>query len=437
MVKKSIIISSDGSSKGKTTFTLALMKALKNKNLDVQGYKSGPDYIDIKFHQRVTGKMSINLDSFLISRDGVIQSFLDGEGDVGVIEGAMGLYDGLSTTSEASTYEVSEILDDMPIIIVLSPKGQSLTICALINGLISFKNANICGVVLNMVSERYYNILKTAIEKNCNVKVFGYIKKDDDIALKSRYLGLVQSDEVDDIDKKVEKMASDIEETVDIDAILKSMKCFKRENQILDIKKTHINIAVAYDKAFQFYYAENIKLLKKFGNVVFFSPLKDKALPENCDFLYLGGGYPELFKEELSKNVSLLKDIKNKLDCGLRCYAECGGLMYLMKSIDGYDMAGFFDGECSMTKSLVNFGYCTVSVSEECFKKKFNLHAHEFHKSCIKTSMENVYDVSKTDYDGTIKKWKCGYFKKNTLGGYAHISFLSDIEFLKALLFYK
>ncbi|WP_244835083.1 cobyrinate a,c-diamide synthase [Clostridium sp. BJN0001] len=435
MVKKSIIISSDGSSKGKTTFTLGLMKALKDRNLEVQGYKSGPDYIDIKFHEHVTGRMSINLDSYLTSKEGVIQSFLDGEGDVGVIEGAMGLYDGISISAKASTYEVSKILNDMPIILILSPKGQSLTICALINGLISFKNANICGVVLNMVSYRYYLILKEAIEKNCNVKVFGYIKKDEDIMLSSRYLGLVQSDEVSDIDEKVEKISLSIRETVDIDDILNSMKSFKREKKMLNIKKRDIKIAVAYDKAFQFYYAENIKILEKFGNVVFFSPLESKHLPENCDSLYLGGGYPELFKEELSQNTSLLEDINKKLNNGLRCYAECGGLMYLMKSIEGYKMVNFFDGECFMTKSLVNFGYCKVSINEKCFKEKFFLNAHEFHRSIIKSSMENVYTVQKKDYDGTIKEWKCGYHKKNTLGGYAHISFLSNIKFLESLLF--
>ena len=127
--------------------------------------------------------------------------------------------------------------------------------------------------------------------------------------------------------------------------------------------------------------------------------------------------------------------VNKKLDNGLRCYAECGGLMYLMKSIEGYKMVNFFDGECFMTKSLVNFGYCKVSINEKCFKEKFFLNAHEFHRSIIKSSMKNVYTVQKKDYDGTIKEWKCGYHKKNTLGGYAHISFLSNIKFLESLLF--
>lgn len=201
---KSIIIGSDSSGGGKTTFTLGLMKALKNREFSVQGYKVGPDYIDPAFHKEVTNIESRNLDVHLMGKEGVIYSYKKGYGDVGIIEGVMGLYDGIGAGEEASTYDISKILSDMPIILVLSPKGQSSTICAVIKGLKDYKNANIAGIVLNSVSEKYYNLLKYSIEKNCNIKVFGYIPKNDEISLSSRHLGLVQSMEVLNLNDKIE-----------------------------------------------------------------------------------------------------------------------------------------------------------------------------------------------------------------------------------------
>ena len=170
---KSIIIASSHSGGGKTTFTLGLMKALKDRNLDVQGYKVGPDYIVPAFHKEVTGKASRNLDVYLMGEEGLKYNYSKGCGDVGILEGVMGLYDGIGVSYEASTYDVSRILDNMPIVLVMSPKGQSTTLCAEINGLKSFKNANIVGVILNSVSEKYYKLLKYSIESNCDVKVLG------------------------------------------------------------------------------------------------------------------------------------------------------------------------------------------------------------------------------------------------------------------------
>ena len=209
---KSIIIGSDASGGGKTTFTLGLMKALKNRELSVQGYKVGPDYIDPAFHKEVTNIESRNLDVHLMGKEGVIYSYKKGCGDVGIIEGVMGLYDGIGAGEEASTYDISKILSDMPIILVLSPKGQSSTICAVIKGLKDYKNANIAGIVLNSVSEKYYNLLKYSIEKNCNIKVFGYIPKNDEISLSSRHLGLVQSMEVLNLNDKIELCGKMVEQ---------------------------------------------------------------------------------------------------------------------------------------------------------------------------------------------------------------------------------
>lgn len=461
---KSIIISSNSSGGGKTTFTLGLMKALKNRNLEVQGYKVGPDYIDPAFHKEVTKKASRNLDSFLMGEDGVMRNYLQGKGDVGIIEGVMGLYDGMGIGEQASTYEISKLLGNMPIILVLSPKGQSASICAEISGFKNYRNANIAGVVLNSVSEKYYKLLKYAIEENCKVKVFGYLPKEEKISLSSRHLGLVQSVEILNLQEKLDICGKLLEQYVDLNAIIDKMQEFQGEDKANGVsEKKALRIGVALDKAFSFYYKDNLEFLDQLGEVIYFSPIKDKVLPENLDFLYIGGGYPEVFKEELENNHSMRTSIKKALEEGLKCYAECGGLMYLTKSIDGAEMVGFFNGYSQMTNKLQNFGYCKVKINKryfhkdllgslnlfyeskdikkEEFKEKtmleeyFEINGHEFHKSQVNLEEKKIYEIEKTNYDNNIIKWQCGYIKGNTLAGYAHINFQSNIEFAKTLFF--
>ena len=440
---KSIIIGSDFSGGGKTTFTLGLMKALKNRKLDVQGYKVGPDYIDPAFHKEVTETVSQNLDVHLMGEDGVKYSYSRGKGEVGVIEGVMGLYDGIGAGEEASTYEVSKILDNMPIILVLSPKGQSSTICAVIKGLKEYRNANIAGVVLNSISEKYYKLLKYSIEKNCGIKVFGYMPKNEEISLNSRHLGLVQSMEVLNLKEKLEICGAMVEEYVDVAGIIDSMKEFHYDNNrysksgVMNLQNKNLRIGVAKDKAFSFYYKDNIELLENIGQVIYFSPINDEILPENLDFLYIGGGYPEVFKEELAKNQTMRRSIKKALDKGLRCYAECGGLMYLTDEIEGSDMAGFFKGKSFMTKRLQNFGYCQLTIDKKLYGRELSINAHEFHKSYVELDEETIYTVEKKQYDGKILKWNCGYAKKNTLAGYAHINFMGNIDFFKCISGYN
>ena len=440
---KSIIISSNCSGGGKTTFTLGLMKALKNRKLDVQGYKVGPDYIDTAFHKEVTKKSSRNLDTFLMGKDGTIKSYLKGSGNVGIIEGVMGLYDGIGASEKASTYEISKLLGNMPIILILSPSGQSASLCAEINGFKNYRNANIVGVVLNSISEKYYNLLKHAIEENCETKVFGYIPKEQKISLSSRHLGLVQSMEILNLEEKLDICGKLIEEYVDLDGIINEMQEFQINSEINmsnELNNKSLRIGVALDKAFSFYYKDNLELLEELGEIIYFSPINDKTLPINIDFIYIGGGYPEVFKKELENNYSMRKSINEALNNGLRCYAECGGLMYLTKSIEGAQMVGFFDGESIMTNKLQRFGYCKAKIDKKCFNEKFGIeedfeiNAHEFHKSQVNLKEKKVYKVEKTQYNGEIIKWECGYFKKNTLAGYAHINFLGNLELLKALV---
>lgn len=200
--------------------------------------------------------------------------------------------------------------------------------------------------------------------------------------------------------------------------------------------KKKIRIAVAKDKAFNFYYTENIELLQELGQVIYFSPLENKELPENIDFLYIGGGYPEVFVDKLSSNVTMLNSIREALDTGLRCYAECGGLMYLTEYIEGRKVVGFFNGQAEMTKSLQNFGYAEITVNKEnnILPMGLKIRCHEFHKSKINTQEETIYKLTKTSYLDEEKSWTCGYCKKNTVAAYAHIHFFSNLDFLKYII---
>jgi len=438
---KSIVIASNSSGGGKTTVTLGIMKALKNRGFEVQGYKVGPDYIDSAFHTKITGKDSRNLDLYLMGEDGVKASFSRGNGDLAVVEGVMGLYDGKGIDTSCSTYHVSKVLD-LPIILVLSPKAQVATLCAEINGIVNFKDANIKGIILNNITESYYKLLKATIEENCNLKVLGYLPKDNRLGLESRHLGLIQSSEIEDLEEKIEICAQLLEKHMDMGSLI---EVFKESETYVDnfhVEPKGKKIAVAYDKAFSFYYKENLELLKEIGEVIYFSPIKDKELPKEIDFLYIGGGYPEVFIKELSENTSMIDSIKKALDSGLRCYAECGGLMYLTegeklqdKEHISHNTVGFFDGYYTLTKVLQNFGYAEINVEVEnnILPQNMSINCHEFHKSFVNLEEEKVYGLNKSVYDGTQKNWKCGYVKKNTLAAYAHVHFFGNLEWFRAI----
>jgi cobyrinic acid a,c-diamide synthase len=451
---KSIIISSNCSGGGKTTFTLALMKALSDRGFEVQGYKAGPDYIDTAFHTHFCKKASRNLDLFMMGEEGVKASFSKGNGDIRIIEGVMGLYDGLGYDSKYSTYHLSKVLD-LPIILVITPKAQSNTICAELFGLLNYEKANIKGVVLNNISEGYYQLLKRMIEVNTPLKVFGYMREDERIVFGSRHLGLIQSSEIEDLDRKIGIASKQLEEHVDIEGILScfseggqhkeykeafkksvsEFNEFKYDNKLLNSKRGSLRIAYAYDKAFSFYYKENLELFETVGELIPFSPLSDKSLPENIDFLYIGGGYPEVFEEQLSSNKELLAAIKNKLEKGLPAYAECGGLMYLTKGSEENKLVGFFDGDYKMSNRLVNFGYAELQVSKEnhFFPKGLKINCHEFHKSYVELEEPTIFSLNKNYYEKEIN-WNCGYIKNNVVASYAHIHFYGNMEFFNSLI---
>ncbi|SHH55071.1 cobyrinic acid a,c-diamide synthase [Clostridium collagenovorans DSM 3089] len=440
---KGILISSNASGGGKTTITLGLMKAFKNRGYKIQGYKVGPDYIDPAFHSKITGTTSRNLDLHLMGEEGVKASFSRGKGDLAIVEGVMGFYDGKGIGEESSTYEIAELLN-LPTVLVLSPKAQVATLCAQINGIRDYKNANIAGVILNNISPSYYMLLKKAIETNCNMPVFGYLPTDNRLSLESRHLGLVQSSEIKDIEEKIEICAKLLEEKVDLDRLYESFVETKKYKDTFHLKRENLRIGVTYDKAFSFYYKENLELLEEIGEVIYFSPMMDKELPKNLDFIYFGGGYPEVFMKELKENISMRESILSALENGVKAYAECGGLMYLTQAIYSLDeeachrkdLVSFYEGSTYMSTKLQNFGYAKIVINKEndLLPLGLKINCHEFHKSYVDLKEEKIYEVRKESFTGKLKTWQCGYVKNNTLGAYAHVHFFGNLEFINELL---
>lgn len=437
---RSIIISSNSSGGGKTTVTLGLMKALIKKGYKVQGYKVGPDYIDPAFHSHVTENSSRNLDLYLMGEDGVKAAYSRGKGDLGVIEGVMGLYDGKGIDTKYSTAHLSNVLN-LPVILVLTPKAQSATLCAEIMGILNYEKINIVGVIFNKVSESYYKLLKILVEENCGLKVFGYVPKEEKLELKSRHLGLIQSSEIKDLEEKIDRCSELILKYVDVENLINHFKEIEKYKDDFYLENKNLNIGIPYDRAFSFYYKENIELLENIGNIKYFSPMNDKKLPEHLDFLYIGGGYPEIFINELRENKSMLNSINKALNDELSCYAECGGLMYLTESIEDLDgdykkTVGFFKGKCHMTKRLQNFGYAEIEVGKEnkILPKGLKINCHEFHKSYVDLKEDKIYELTKDVYDRSKRNWQCGYTKNNTLGAYGHVHFFGNMEFIKNLI---
>lgn len=434
---KGFLIAGTNSGIGKTTVSIGLMSCFEN----VSPFKIGPDYIDGKFHEYTTGNKSYNLDFFLMGEEGVKESFAKHHKNISIVEGVMGLYDGINNELDnGSSAHISRILN-LPVILVADGIGKSTSIAAQIMGYINFdKRVNIIGVIINKVSsEKTYKILKDAIEKYCNIKCFGYIPKIDDISVSSRHLGLLQAHEVENLNKKIEKLKEEISKTIDIEAIYKLCDIsisFKKENLFSNYKNKYkgIKIGIAKDTAFSFYYNDNIEFLENLGvEVEYFSPVNDKNIPKNADILYFGGGYPENFCEELSKNISMKKSIKDFYEKNGVIYGECGGFIYLSKSlvtVDGkiYEFTGLTDIVIEMTNSLNigRFGYVNVEY------KGFRGKAHEFHYSKIKREgiLPKVFKIQKPDG----RTWECGYSSKNLLCGYPHLHFWGSTEIIFEIL---
>lgn len=384
-MKSQFLIAAPSSNSGKTTITLGLLRLLHHRGFKVQPFKCGPDYIDTKHHTLAAKKQSINLDTFMMSPNYVADTYMNYsyKADISIVEGVMGLFDG-ANRMQGSSAEIAMLLD-LPVILVINAKSMAYSAAPILYGFKYFNpKVKIAGVIFNFVNtESHYQFLKDACE-DIGIESLGYIPANDAIKIPSRHLGLAISDD-NDYDAIIEQVASHIGQFVNIDRLLELSlmpeKAFKPK-QIKSNQGKKIKIAIAQDQAFNFTYFENIEALKKIGELTFFSPIHDVFLPET-DLLYLAGGYPELYLNELTANNSMRASILDYCNQGGKVIAECGGMMYLGKSIvdkegNSYSMAGFLEIETSMQNAKLSLGYRTIFLNDTLLK------GHEFHYSTFK-----------------------------------------------------
>lgn len=435
-----IVLAGTGSGCGKTTVTCAVLQALVNRNLKVSAMKCGPDYIDPMFYSQITGTESTNLDGFFFDENTL--NFLlakNGFGrDVNLIEGVMGFYDGLGLTStEASTYEIAQITKT-PVVLVLNAKGASLSVLATLQGFLYFFPENrICGVILNQCTVSTYQILEKEIWNRFAgaVQPLGFLPMISDCSLESRHLGLVTAAEVKDLKEKLQILAEQAEKTIFLDDLLKLSKTAVPvvcREVLVPHNPENIRIAVARDSAFCFYYADNLNLLREMGaELVFFSPLMDRELPPNIHGLYLGGGYPELYARLLSENSSMRASVRNALEQGLPCIAECGGFLYLTEFLNQFPMVGYLCGKSYDTGKLVRFGYIYLQASKDNMlcRAEAKIPAHEFHY-WDSTDPGDAFKASKV----SGKSWSCVHATDRLYAGYPHFHFYANPDF--AIQFY-
>lgn len=437
-----VMFAATRSGSGKTTVTCGVLAALKKQNIKVQAYKCGPDYIDPMFHRTVLGIDTGNLDTFFAGADAIgrILARDTKEADLVVMEGVMGYYDGVGgTTTMASSYELSKVTKT-PVILVVDAKGASVTLAAIIRGIMEYKkDSRIAGVILNRVSPMFYSRIKHVIEAECGISVLGYLPENASFAVPSRHLGLLQPEELQAQKDWVETVAEAVEKTVDINGIFEIATQAEtlQAQKPADVRQNSkfpsgYRIGVARDAAFSFYYRENLRMLEDMGaTLVYFSPLADAELPV-VDALIFGGGYPELYAKQLYENQSMRASVWQALEAGMPCHAECGGFLYLGKSLadaegNVYEMVGFLDGAGFRTERLQRFGYVELAPQEaDAFAVNTVLRGHEFH----------YWDS--TDCGDACLAWKplskqktypCMVKKKGTFAGFPHLYYAGAENF--------
>lgn len=436
-----IVIAGTGSGAGKTTVTIGLMAALKRKGHVVQGFKCGPDYIDPTYHTAVTGRASRNLDSYMLSHDAVKEIFVRGAqgADISIIEGVMGMYDGKEATSDkGSTAEIS-ILTASPVLLVVNCQSMARSAAAIVKGFqLLNPAARIVAVIANKVgSEGHYKIVKAAIEQECGIPVAGFLKRESELEIPERHLGLVPSVERGELTPLFDKLAELIAETVDLEQIWELAQAEPLHAEPKLFAQTgapeRVTIAVAKDPAFHFYYPENLELLQAYGaRLQFFSPLAGESVPTDADGLYIGGGFPEEFASELSQNESVLQSFREAIASGLPTLAECGGFMFLTEAIvttegDSYPMVGIIPGKVTMQKKLAALGYREVRGKEGNFLLGTEEIAkgHEFHYSTYQADAELPHAYETKGLRGMKPE---GYAQGNLVAGYTHLHFGSNPE---------
>lgn len=431
---KRVVLSGTGSGVGKTTISTGIMKALSKKH-KIQSFKVGPDYIDPSYHKCATGYDARNLDSFFMSQGQIRQSFKHGmqkiKADYGIIEGVRGLYEGISPVTDVGTTSSIAKALNAPVILIINSRSLVRSAAAMTLGFKALdKKINIQGVILNNVkSQKHYLKTKEAVETLSNTPVVGGIVRDKSITMEQRHLGLIPAVEEERIKGLIEKWGELIEDNLDLDMIIEIMdKSEQLKNDyepIWSTEKTRekTKIGIPFDESFNFYYQENLEaLLENNAEIVYFSPIHDEEIPD-VDALYIGGGYPEVFKKELSANKTMLKSIKNFSEDKHPIYAECGGLMYLTKSIDKLDMVNVFPYESELTKKVQGLSYTIAEVLQDnpILKKGRQYHGHEFHYSKVEYTGSNKKDFAFEMKRGVGITGKYdGLMKNNTVASYIH-----------------
>lgn len=437
-----IMIAAPKSGSGKTMVTCGLLRAFLLRGKKPAAFKCGPDYIDPRFHETVVGAPSRNLDPFFTG--GPMTRYLFGcharLADLSVIEGVMGYYDGLGGTSdEASAYDLARMIET-PVILVLDARGMSLSVLAELKGFLEFRrDSRIRGVIFNRMSKGIYQLLAPMVREKLGIRPLGYVPECPDCRLESRHLGLVLPGEVEDLSGRLDRLAAVLEETVDLDGILEladeapglSADMPADLEELLNsaradrIRENAPVIGVARDEAFQFIYADNLRLLEELGaRIRYFSPLKDSHLPDDLQGVLLYGGYPELHARELSQNVSMRRELKGALESKMPCMAECGGYMYLSEEMEDMEgktwlMTGAVPGRIYRTERLGRFGYIRLETGRDDVLGSGcgPLRAHEFHYF-DSTDCGNVFHAQKPNRK---RGWDCIHGNERMMAGFPHL----------------
>ncbi len=421
------VLAAPRSGSGKTTAACALLAALQARGGHPCAFKSGPDYIDPMFHRAVLDVESHNLDLFFSTPATVRRLYAQNAAGHGAaaVEGAMGYYDGLGGTSNtASAWHLADTLD-LPVLLVVRPKGASLTLAAELRGLLAFRTPHhLAGILLNDCSETLYKLLAPMLEKETGLPVIGYLLPLPEAAIESRHLGLKTAAEIEDLQRKIQLLADTAQKTIDWPRFAALFDRPALAAVPRSVPPADVRIAVARDAAFCFTYAETLEALRENGaELCFFSPLQDAALPEDIGGLYLPGGYPELYAAQLAANTAMRSAAKTAVESGLPTVAECGGFLYLGQSLEGtdgkpYPMAGVLPGQGVKVGRLVRFGYATLTAHADSmlFAAGERLPIHEFHHW---DSTANGTDFTAAKSNG--RSWACGFANAHLYAGFPHL----------------
>ena len=438
MKKPRVLLAAPKSGSGKTLITCALLGALKKKGARPAAFKCGPDYIDPMFHRTVLKVPSENLDTFFSGED-TKRLFAEAarDADIAVMEGVMGLFDGLGgTQEEGSAYHLAK-MTKTPVILVVDVHGMGLSMIPLIKGFLDYDTEGLIrGVILNRMTASFLETMRPMLEKELRVPVIGFFPSRKDIHLESRHLGLMLPGEIEDLETQLDAAADQFLETAGFDALLQIADGAEEIEDApvsdLDDRNAELTLAVARDEAFCFYYGANMRTFEKKGvKIKYFSPLHDAILPEDADGILLGGGYPELYVKELGTNESMKTSIREAIEKGIPSLAECGGFLYLHENLEDTDgnsapMVGLIKGMAGNTGKLVRFGYVEISEKQSCFLKEGSkIKAHEFH---YYDSPDNGCDCVAVK-PVTGKSWECIHEGADHFWGFPHLYYPSCEEF--------